>query len=373
MKTVFFGPWIGEFGWEFMHWHAWVNEVCRNEFKNYRKVVSTYPGREPFYPTADDFMFLPKEILDLQISARNYISDYWEDTYPENFKRNSSWSKFIVGSKKKVLSVPENINICEHLQAFLEDCKRKLPETTKCFTPFKLNNYNGLNFGIERVSGNGVVSFVTHPISIKSQKFFYLKASSRGRAFVKKHFQTDKKIVAVFPRYRKFRREDKNWSKSNYIKLIETLSNELNVRVAILGEPDQVCFQGETPIDTFNLIDIPQDIRMDAHLALLEHASLAVGSLSGALLVAMATNCKTLAWSWRSEGPRFHNENFMNTPCVYHAIPNPNVNEIFQLSRGILESSIPGKDYKKFNSENYLIENKYRSKIYRYIPNQLYS
>ena len=78
MKVVFFGPWIGEFGWEFMHWHAWVNEVCQSKFKNYRKIVSTYPGREPFYPAADDFIFLPRDILNLQISARNYISDYWE-------------------------------------------------------------------------------------------------------------------------------------------------------------------------------------------------------------------------------------------------------------------------------------------------------
>ena len=373
MNTVFFGPWIGEFGWEFLHWHAWVNEVCQGEFKTHYKIVSTYPGREPFYPNADTFIFLPREILDLQISARNYISDYWEDMHPGNFKRRSSWLKFMFGSKKRVVEIPSDIDIGSHLREFLGECRRQLPETTKYFVPFELNKHHGMTFGIERVSNHDDVSFLTHPIPTQSQTFFYLKASNRGREFVKRHLQTEKDVVAVFPRYRKFRRADKNWEQWKYTRLIETLQNDLNVEIAVLGEPAAACFSDGTPPNTLNLIDIPEDIRMDAHLALLERASLAVGSLSGALLVAMAANCRTLTWSWRSEGIRFHDENFMETPCIYHPIPDPSVNEIVQLSLGMLKSSIPSTPYRQFGSEDYLIDNKHRSKIYRYLPRRLFS
>jgi len=31
MKTVFFGPFVGEFGWEMLYWHAWVNKVSKNK------------------------------------------------------------------------------------------------------------------------------------------------------------------------------------------------------------------------------------------------------------------------------------------------------------------------------------------------------
>ena len=53
MKTVFFGPFVGEFGWEMLYWHAWVNKVSNGKFKNYKKIVASFSGRESFYPNAD--------------------------------------------------------------------------------------------------------------------------------------------------------------------------------------------------------------------------------------------------------------------------------------------------------------------------------
>ena len=45
-RVAFFGPWVGEFGWEV----AWWQGVCRKEAKNWDYViVSSYPGHEGFY------------------------------------------------------------------------------------------------------------------------------------------------------------------------------------------------------------------------------------------------------------------------------------------------------------------------------------
>lgn len=53
-QVVFFGPWIGEFGWEIATWQAW----CRREAKKYDKVyMSSFSGMEALYK--DFAIFVP--------------------------------------------------------------------------------------------------------------------------------------------------------------------------------------------------------------------------------------------------------------------------------------------------------------------------
>lgn len=53
-QVVFFGPWIGEFGWEIATWQAW----CRREAKKYDKVyMCSYPDMEALYK--DFATFIP--------------------------------------------------------------------------------------------------------------------------------------------------------------------------------------------------------------------------------------------------------------------------------------------------------------------------
>lgn len=53
-QVVFFGPWIGEFGWEIATWQAW----CRREAKKYDKVyVCSFPDMEALYK--DFATFIP--------------------------------------------------------------------------------------------------------------------------------------------------------------------------------------------------------------------------------------------------------------------------------------------------------------------------
>ena len=93
-KTVFFGPFVGEFGWEYLYWHAWVNKVCQTEYKDYRKIISSYPGRESFYSNIDEYWAHPPEILNALKSCNGYITDFWINGYP---RPNTSINKKFLG------------------------------------------------------------------------------------------------------------------------------------------------------------------------------------------------------------------------------------------------------------------------------------
>ena len=53
MEVAYFGPWIGEFGWELMAWQAW----CRQESRKYDKsYVCSFAGMEPLYQDFAEFI-----------------------------------------------------------------------------------------------------------------------------------------------------------------------------------------------------------------------------------------------------------------------------------------------------------------------------
>jgi len=65
-QVAFFGPWIGEFGWEAMSWQSW----CRKEAKKYKKVYAcSFPGMELFYRDFAEF-----------IPHRHAIRELWGPT-----------------------------------------------------------------------------------------------------------------------------------------------------------------------------------------------------------------------------------------------------------------------------------------------------
>jgi ADP-heptose:LPS heptosyltransferase len=63
---VFYGPWIGEFGWELMTWQAW----CREDAKQYKKVYAcSYPDMKYLY---EDFaIFIPHQHPKRHLDWRN--------------------------------------------------------------------------------------------------------------------------------------------------------------------------------------------------------------------------------------------------------------------------------------------------------------
>ena len=83
LKTVFFGPFIGEFGWEILYWSAWVNHLGQSKFKDYKIIVASTRGRKFFYPNADDFWELPEWFTKLNYVHNGYIADGWAKGFPK--------------------------------------------------------------------------------------------------------------------------------------------------------------------------------------------------------------------------------------------------------------------------------------------------
>ena len=78
MNNILFGPFIGEFGWELVHWHGWLRKIKKNFLSHEKLIVASFPGRYPLYEFADEFIPLPEWYLKNKFSERGYFID-WED------------------------------------------------------------------------------------------------------------------------------------------------------------------------------------------------------------------------------------------------------------------------------------------------------
>jgi hypothetical protein len=54
-KTIFFGPWVGEFGFELLNWIGQC-EAIKNRYPEYYAVASSYWGRKALYKFCDYFL-----------------------------------------------------------------------------------------------------------------------------------------------------------------------------------------------------------------------------------------------------------------------------------------------------------------------------
>lgn len=359
MKTVFFGPFIGEFGWEYSYWHAWVNKVCKEDFKDYRKIVSSYPGRESFYPYADEYLPHSKEYMDYFISCNGYITDYWKDGFP---RPNTSITKKFVGlipyESWIFISKPEN-QVCVHNIAnkLLEECKKNLPQDTIFFTPFNICEYKSMKFGVEvNAEVTSDIDINQIPIPFSKQDFEILEPTIKAKEIVSDYLKENDKLIAIFPRNRAQRRVDKNWSKDKYLELIAYYKLHFpEYKIGIFGAPDQAFFDDGVPSNTLDFINLEESQRMNIQIAALKHADLAVGSLSGAMLVARASGVPTLSWSLKRDHDRFHGENRSNVETILHTVQDPPTEDIAKLSYGILTKEIKyDSEYVNWNSIEYL-------------------
>ena len=318
IKTVFFGPFFGELGWELAHWHGWVKKMCREKYQSFRKIASSYPGRELFYPDVDEFWPHPAQITNLKISQRGYIADYWFGNFP-----------------KPDAEADIDKNIGWYVAKLLAEYKTKLPKDTKFYVPHRLNVYR-LN-GKRRFIGSlllkwlpfdGILKFPSPPQ--EHQIFERLKPSPKGEDFFKENFGSGKKIIAVFPRHRQARRPDKNWPKENYDLLIKKLQADYpNLKVAVLGEPGGAYYTEGVPAGCLDLISLAREIRLDTQLAALQNSVLAIGSVSGAMRVAALASCPLVEWGHKSyQEVAMVKQNFLKSKVIFLPEANPSVEKI---------------------------------------------
>lgn len=337
-KTVFFGPFFGEFGWEASFWHGWVRKMCREKYSRYWKIAASYLGREPFYPDVDEFWPHPLKINSLRISQQGYITDFWLKDFPkgdnqENFDQN----------------------ISQYAENLLQEYKKKLPIDTIFYTPFKLNAYQLENqwhfFGVYFFKW-----LLPKVISINSnhQIFEELKPTREGDEFFKKNFNFNRRIIAVFPRCRLARRPDKNWPKEKYDLLIEKLQKRYsNQLIGIFGKPRGAYYADEVPANCLDFINLPERIRFSVQLAALKQVDVAVGSVSGAFRVVLLAGCPVVEWGYGVyKEEAVDKQNFLKTRIIYWPEINPTVETIEGLIKLMMEKKEKETIYLPIPKEN---------------------
>jgi hypothetical protein len=321
MKTVFFGPFVGEFGWELLFWHGWVRRLCRTRYKDYYRIACSFPGRYPFYPEVDEFWPLPKEFLQIPISPRNYMTDYW------------------IAGQPKADAGEALPDVWPRLLSVIEDFKKKLPEDTEFIHPwvFRYDREDRRYYGVDK-------DFNTYAPPYSKQVLEKLEPTQIGVEEFKKILKKDEKLIALFPRKKIFRRPDKNWQKEKYEILIKLIQKELPCyKVAILGEPDGAFFFDGVPEGCIDLINVNPNQRMDIQLAALKQSELAIGSQSGAITFALNAGCKALSWGLPKGERAFTKENYISSPLFFLPHPNPSVRLVFKYIKWLVGASpMPG-------------------------------
>jgi len=342
MKTVFFGPFFGELGWEYAYWHGWVRKMCREKYQLYKKIVASYPGREPFYPDADEFWSHPPEITKLKISQRGYISDWWIDNLPK------------ADNQKDI-----DRNIGQYAEELLKKYKEKLPVDTIFYTPHKLNAYylNGEKYLIGTLWLKGL-SFYKRPKTLsalfKHQIFENLKPTNKGEDFLNKIINSDQRMIAVFPRHRTSRRPDKSWSKEKYDSLINYLKEKYPKHlIGILGAPGGCYYVDGVPSNCLDLINLPNELRFDVQVAALKRSDMAVGSESGGIHNALLVGCPTIEWGWAVNKKIVEELNFLKTRLIFWPEINPSVEIIEKIVSLMMEKKEKEINYPSFSEENW--------------------
>ena len=141
-KTVFFGPFIGEFAWEIMHWQGWIRKVCAEQFKDHRKIASSFTGRAGLYPNVDEFWPVPDSFQVHVTNSVQYIVKGWRHGLPGSKELRAVPEKVIKDGAvsleyryEEVYEAAEGPDIEPQATAMYEDMKQRLPNDTICFTP----------------------------------------------------------------------------------------------------------------------------------------------------------------------------------------------------------------------------------------------
>jgi hypothetical protein len=368
VKTVFFGPFIGELSWELLFWQGWVRKVCLGEFWDFRKIGASFPGREPFYPYVNEFWPLPASFIDLGTSGYGYFTDGWRGGLPgRQIQRPELWKgrlgiSLIIWGRNAVpwirqllprpirralvsrgreacLSIPDVTPAAETL---LAQYRELLPEGTLFFVPWKQNYYaaDELEFGVTISDGSLYEgTYQVKAIDYRYQRLEELVPTPQGVEALRRLVPRNQRLIAVFPRRRLVRRSDKNWPKMRYQELIRRIQKAYpELTVALVGAPDGAYFGDGVPPGCLDLINGPADRRLDIQIAALQQSVIALGSMSGALAVAMAAGCHTLIWGYPEFLEVYQRANFLSTPLSYHPEMTPSVEAVFGLMRSHLLS-----------------------------------
>jgi hypothetical protein len=336
-RTVLFGPFIGEFGWELIAWQGWVRVACAERYAGWRTIACSYPGRAPLYPTVDEFWPLPNSFLALRAQPNQYVTAGWRGGYPGYAQPSTTmWKEFtpegvtIVyehSSVHKPLTTPD---IEPQACLMLAELVSRLPPDTVVHAPWRHNKLDdGLEFGLlpESPSAPPDRRLQLEMIKIEDQLMEPLRASATGKLALDEIVPAARKMVSVFPRYRPFD-PDRNWPAENYRALIARLQDDFpNAVFAIIGAPGETAFDDGVPDGCVDLIHVDDDLRLDLQLAALDRSNFSFGGASGATILALYARCPLAKWTSEEAITRDEGDNIFHTPQTLHPNVQPNVDE----------------------------------------------
>ena len=162
-------------------------------------------------------------------------------------------------------------------------------------------------------------------------------------------------------------------SKDNYLEVVAYLEESFpEYKIGIFGAPGQAYFDDGVPSGLIDFINVPDNQRMNLQIAALQQAHVAIGSLSGAMLVARSAGVPTLSWGLDRDGGRFHSENRSKVETIFHPIQRPKPADIIKLCASILsKENCYDLGYENWSSLEYLKSgNGNKQRIYKKILNR---
>ena len=302
----FAGPFIGEFGWELCYWHGWLRRIKHEFLPDQELIVSSYPGRYPFYEFASEFIKLPEWFLKKNYSQRDFLLDI-EDSSKKEQKEDL---KRLIFYYKELFNDDETFFIFNYPQKNHETrFFHKLSLRLKRFLPKK--RYHDLKSFLESCNDfNGIPlegplflewperfnAFTQRPNSA-DQVWINLSASKLGaekRDSILKDYDQGRPIFPLFPRKRLQRRPDKNWPEESGRDLISLLIEEFDPIIILCGAPSGAYFSGEKNTrNIINIIDEDPEIILDLQLAFLDIAEVSIHGRSGSCYLSFQNGCKT--------------------------------------------------------------------------------
>lgn len=344
--NYFFGPFIGEFGYELCYWHGWLRMIKQKYFKKGDKMfVSSFPGRYPLYEFADKFIpvpdwyrknkfsergfFIDWEDFDLNEQKRiknemskliNYYKDYFKDEdvtfineYPQKIYTQNLYYRIKRQINKKIINKLKKKDIIDDVNLYLKSCNGFAGKPIKkpLFT-----NYPSLRTG----------NYLGQEPKISHQKFVVLKSTSiaqdRRNEILKNHYYNGRKpIFTIFPRKRILRRPDKNWTEENWLKFISYLIKKYDPLIILCGTKNgSFLTDYENNKNLINIINEKEDILMDLQLAFIEICDISVHGKSGSIYLSMQSNCPTFLMGQEMERYRCCvQENFLNSSIYFYS------------------------------------------------------
>ncbi len=340
MKTIIFGPFIGEFGWELSYWHGWVRKFSKTHYTGYKVVVCSY---ERSYPLYADFVDKFEPISE-NLARKNYIcAGYFPN--PKNLNYDEK-KEFQYLYKQEINKLKEKYNGDVEIITHYPQRKRKhlshLFFLFKKYIPLfkeseldKQNPFPGLivkNY-LNYLFFNEKDSWDTQTPPGIYQKHIKLSPSHESNNKIKLLINNDikSKFVTIFAR-NLLKRKDKNWREDYWKTFIKLLVEDLNLKVFLCGLSNASFLENFNYKNVYNTIDNDKKEILDLQLACLNKSDFAIHSLSGTVVLSMQCKVKTFFFGEDRYEKRFKEDNLLNSNFRFYTARglNPNPYELYE-------------------------------------------